>query len=161
MAVDQGFNSLAHKIDAMSQDLEGQGLRKITNSVALAGKFDVLDEVESDIGPDRRMSNWRLKFNAGYEVTSNTTAVLTPRPIGPWYVLNEGRRGKQEAYPRGRRKRKIYRTPWGLRTATRGKPWRSGKSRGHNTWDNAVKVIERKTPERVHKETLKVIGKHF
>lgn len=162
MTVAEGFGPLATKITALQRDLDGRGLRSITNDVAYRGKKDVMTEVVKDLGPDMRMRNWgRFRFGAGYELTSNTSATLTPRPAGPWRVLNFGRYGKPRAYPRGRRRKKIYRTPMGPRTATQASGWASGRTQGKRTFENAAKVIARRTPERVHEATSKAISKHF
>ena len=130
--------------------------------MAFAAKGDVQEEIRRDLGGDLRMSGWRrVKFDAGFDVTSDHTAVLSPRPTAPWKVLEDGRSGKEAAFPKGRRRRKVYRTPVGLRTATSERPWRSGKTRGKNTMGRATVVIARKTPERVHKHTTAVLRRHF
>ena len=155
------FAAVAARFDRLSRDLNGAGLRAIVSAVALDAKKDIRKEVADDIGGDRQMSNWgRFKFDAGYDIESDHRAVILPRPANPWQVLEKGRRGGHKV-PKGRRRSKVYATPFGLRTATRDHPWTGSSSRGKRTWTKAALTIERKTPQRVHEQTTAVIGRHF
>jgi hypothetical protein len=60
-------------------------------------KTTVLAESRKDSGGDNRLSRWGkngTKLNAGYSIKGNVNAeaVLTPRPAGPWRVLEDGAR---------------------------------------------------------------------
>lgn len=155
------FGGVIAKVDALRRDLDGRGLRSIVSAVANDGKGDVREITTLDLGPDRRMSNWgRFRFDAGYDVTSDHTAEIKPRPAAPWEVLDRGRKGGHKV-PKGRRRLKRYRTPQGIRSASRDQPWTGSKSRGLRTWTKAQVTISRRTPQRVHEHTVKIIGRHF
>lgn len=155
------FPEVAAKVDALRRDLDGPALRKITTSVAVDAKRDVDHEVVRDLGPDRKMSGWgRFKFGSGFELLNDHTAELKPRPPGPWNVLEHGRKAKPAGQPK-RGKRKVYRTPHGLRTATKAHPFRQGATRGHKTWSIATRTIAARTPERVHEHTQTAIARRF
>ena len=156
-----GFDSLAHKVGALARDLDGRSLREITGRVALEAKNDIHTEAARDLGSDRRMSGWgRFRFSAGYDLTSDHTAEIKPRPAGPWVVLERGRRGKAAGQPK-RKRTKVYRTPWGLRTATKSAPFRTGGTRGHRTWTIAMRTVERETPQRIQQHARRTIARHF
>lgn len=158
---DAGFAELAGKVDNLARALSGDALKRVVTRVALAAKGDVRDEAADELGPDRRMSGWtRIRFDAGYDVTGPTTAEVTPRPAGPWAVLNFGRRAKASGLPR-RKRAKVYRTPWGLRTATPAHPFRQGATRGHYTWTRAVHRIAEQTPRRVQAEERAALARVF
>ena len=157
--MDSTLSTSGDKFAKLADQLTGPALRRITNKVSLAAKKDVESEIRSDIGADMRMSNWKVKFGAGYRLTSDSNSILQPRPPGPWQVLEFGRRGKPGAFPRGRRRSKVYNTPVGLRTATQGAKWTSGKSKGQGTFRRATTVIGRETPKRVNRELVAAIRK--
>lgn len=153
------FRTVALKVEALREDLDGAALRRITSDVAFDAKKDIEAEVRRDLGADQKMSGWgKFRFTAGYELTSNHTALLGVRPAGPWQVLESGRRAT--SLPK-RRRSKVYATPHGLRTATKDKPFRIGAARGHHTFTIAVRKIERETPDRIHRHTVAAIAAHF
>lgn len=161
MASRDGFGPLVAKLGQIENHLSGGNIRKITNAVAFDAKKDVRKEAESDLGSDRKMSGWgRFTFDASYKLTSDSTAEITPKPKGPWVVLIKGRKYKRTGQPK-RRRSKVYRTPEGLRTATKAKPFVQGRTRGKGTWDRAAKVMERETPKRIHRHTNDILKKVF
>lgn len=158
----QGFEELDTKVRGFGRLLDSDGMRAVTGSVALDGKKDVEKVVARHLGPDRKMSNWgRFKFNSRYDLTSSTTAELYPSPAGPWQVLNFGRRGGHKLPKRKRLAYKRYRTPQGIRTASRARPWVGSSSKGKGTWSVAVKDIADNTPERVHKHIRRQLARYF
>jgi len=153
------FDALAAKLGrqvaAIGQEMSGSGQRSILTKVSVEAKKDVDKEVVASLGGDRKFSNWGVRFGSGFEVVSDSRSELKPRPLGPWLVLEKGRKGKAAAYPRGRRRRKVYRTPWGPRVATQANPWRSGKTAGRKVWTKAGKPIVSETPKRFRREINK------
>ena len=108
--------------------LSGPDLRKTTSRVAYLAKQDALAALDADL-PGRKFTHWRPKLGVGYEITSDTTATLAPRPGGPWKVLDEGRS------PGGKYSRKRRRfVAWG---STHGRhtwhPRRRLQGRARNT----------------------------
>jgi hypothetical protein len=160
VAVAESFAAVAAKFEAIRNDLDGAGLRKITNAVALDAKNDVREHIVEDLGLDRKFSGWKPRLDARYDVINDHQAVIEPRPAGVFKVLDAGRRARSGGLPK-RAKRKVYRTPWGLRTATRNKRWRIGATRGKGTWTKAVHTIADKAPERVDKHTVAVLSRHL
>lgn len=147
------FTDTARKLQSLEADLGPMGLRKIAASVGMDAKRDVLEEAARDLGPDRRMSGWgRFQFGAGYEVRGSSSVAISPRPAGPWVVLERGRRAKPGGIPK-RRRTKVYRTPYGPRSASSARPWPVGRTRGHRTFTVAVRRISERTPQRVHDHT--------
>lgn len=153
------FEEVANKFRKLANDLDGAGLEKITTRVATLGKGDVLKEVENDVGSDRKMSGWRPKFNARYDLTGPGVATIRAVPPGPWKVLEDGRRNGV-TLPK-RKRRKVYRTPRGLRTATKEKPFTLGGTTGKGTFRKAQTVIARKTPDRIRDETNKLLKSYW
>lgn len=142
------LDAVALKVGRLADMFDGRQLDAIATKVGVAAKRDVTDQVGRDIGRDQRMSNWgRFKFRSGFEVDRGMVD-LRPRPVNPWRVLEQGRKGGHKI-PKGRRRRKVYRTPQGLRTATREKPWVGSSSRGLRTWTKSAVKIERESGERV------------
>lgn len=70
--------------------------RKATSDAALAFKGAALKSARKDSGGDLRLSRFGkkgVKLNVGYELDGSPgvqRAVVTPRPMGPWKVLEYG-----------------------------------------------------------------------
>lgn len=141
------FNLLNTKLDEIASNLTGAALRQITDSVAYETKKLVESELEGDIGADRKFSGWkRVKLGVGYEVTSDYEATISPRPNGPWKVLDRGRRSGAAIPARGRGNKTLM-TPYGPKTYSRTKPLVIGGTRGKRTWINSVDEIKRRIPD--------------
>lgn len=130
------------KLSRLTDALEGPSQREVIGRIALAAKNDALTALDRD-RPGRKFHNWKPKLSVGYDVTSDTTAVVKPRPSGPWKVLNDGRR-RGRKYVR-KRKRVIG--------------W--GPTKGKDTWTKAHAEIVAKTPNRVDDEVQKHLRKVF
>lgn len=134
--------ALDAKLGRLVDSLDGTSLTALTKSVALAAKNDALDALDADL-PARKFTHWRPKLGVGFEVTSEATAEVKPRPSGPWRVLDQGRtRGSKFV----RKRRRVI-------------GW--GPTKGHDTWATAGHVIEQKTPERVDEGVQHIIRKAF
>lgn len=69
--------------------------RNATRDAALAFKDAALTEARKDSGGDLRLSRFGkkgVKLGVGFEVegNANSRATVTPRPMGPWKVLQYG-----------------------------------------------------------------------
>jgi hypothetical protein len=149
------FAALDRKLGALADALDGRALTAITTRVAKDAKDDALKALRGDVGGDQKMSNWRPKLNARYDVTGPGEANVKPTPSGPWKVLDEG--AKPHTIKAKRRNRSsVLRTPYGPRRSVR-----HPGTRGKGTWDEASNRIARETPKRVHIEVRKALGRVF
>jgi hypothetical protein len=96
----------SNSVDELVGKLIGAGDQVVRSSkdcvqeAAQAYKSSVLEQARKDTGGDGRMSRWGRKsggttLSAGYKVggsQSSPEALLTPRPAGPWRVLEDGAR---------------------------------------------------------------------
>jgi hypothetical protein len=137
------FASFSHKIGVLRDELDGTALQRKLDHIGIAAKKDALNALKSDIG-DTSMSNWRrkrqIKIGVRYDFLSESEIEVkpTPRSLGPWTVLEQGRRA-------GRSKPK--------RRSPRGRYYSASK--GKKTWSEAVKIMERETPKRVDRYVVK------
>lgn len=140
MGESRDLAALAGKLGAIADALDGTSLRKLTSRVALAAKNDQLAHLDTEL-PGRKFRNWRPKLGAGYEVISDSAAVLKPRPTGPWKVLTDGRK------PGSKQSRKAGRlVAWGA-------------TEGRGTWMEGITVIRAETPGRVDEGVQDIIRK--
>jgi hypothetical protein len=89
-------------VDEFAKKIVAGGKSVVENRDAVAASADaykaaVLVQGRKDSGGDLRLSRWGkngIRLNAGYELKGNVnaSAVLTPRPAGPWRVLEDGAR---------------------------------------------------------------------
>jgi hypothetical protein len=91
----------SNSVDELAKKLVSAGSGLVDNNrkgVAAAAdvyKAAVLDAARKDSGGDGRLSKWGksgTQLGAGYKLEGNATAVLRPRPAGPWRVLEDGAR---------------------------------------------------------------------
>ncbi len=118
----------------------GAANRPAVSNAALAAKKVTLAVATPDTGGDLRLPRWGrrgLRLNVGYEITSpsasTSRAVVRPRPIGPWAVLEDGADPHVIA-PRPRGKRKALRVGDGFAART-NHPGSAGKK----TWTKGVR----------------------
>ena len=138
---DLDLSQLTDVIGKLANVLAGPDLRKITSRVAYLAKQDALQALDSDL-PGRKFTNWRPKLSVGYEIESDTTARLFPRPGGPWKVLDAGR------------------SPGGKFVRKRGRFIGWGKTAGKSTWTgDVIPTVGRETPGRVDEAVQAAIRK--
>lgn len=99
MGTSNSVDELVAKIVAGGDQIV-RGSKDCVQEAAQAYKSSVLEQARKDTGGDGRMSRWGRKsggttLSAGYKVggsQSSPEALLTPRPSGPWRVLEDGAR---------------------------------------------------------------------
>lgn len=94
MGTSRSATELAHKLDAAGRSITGHN-RAAVGAAADAYKDSVLTQARGDSGGDLRLSKFGrngVKLGAGYDVDGDVraTAKLSPRPMGPWKVLEYG-----------------------------------------------------------------------
>jgi len=147
------FLRIAKKFDAYQGLIDGRGARWITTQVALEAKKGLLDASKAEVGSDGTMSGWRrqskkrpnakkVRFRAGFELTSDHKAEFKPKPNGLWKVLEIGR-------DPGVSKR------WG----TRGR--RYGRAPGKGVWSFFWREFALIVPNRVEKYNRELLKKVF
>ena len=145
------FADLSRKLGRAVDVLDGTAMRTVLTDVGVAAKKDLRVEAERTVGTDLKFSGWPRggKLSSGFEVTSNTTLTLSPRPYGVWVVADRGR--KATTAPRRGKKSSVVtmKTPWGPRSYTKASPLHIGRTRGHRTLTLARERIEQETPKRV------------
>lgn len=91
MGTSRSVGELVGKIDRYGRAIP-RANRKAVTAASMRYKEQALRSVERDTG-DRRMSNLgRFKLGAGFEVSGDVDAraVLKPRPMGAWAILDSG-----------------------------------------------------------------------
>lgn len=142
------------KVDRLKAEVDGRALAKKLDEVGKGAKADAAEAVTGDIG-DLSMSNWwrgrPIQIAARYDVVSDHEIEVapTPRSRGPWRVLEEGRRGGSatDLVLVGRVRKSGTR-----RARSRGR--NQGATAGKNTWSDAERLIEERTPDRVSKHVV-------
>jgi hypothetical protein len=122
-------------------------VRRMVGKAGMAGKKSALEAAAKDLGGDRAFSNWRrrIALSAGYDDTGGSTVRINFRPAGMWQLAEQGRRGSGPIRPK--RGKQAVRTPQGLRARSS-----YGRSRGLNTFTDAVKDAQREVPKAAAKQ---------
>lgn len=92
MGTSRSTAQLVGKIDRYANAIP-KANRKAVTAATMRYKERALQNVEADTGGDRRMSNLgRLRLGAGFELSGDVDAraLLRPRPIGAWALLDSG-----------------------------------------------------------------------
>jgi hypothetical protein len=115
--------------------------KRILDKGGMAGKKAALDAASKDLGSDRAFSNWRRKvsLSAGYDGAGGSRVQINFRPAGMWRLAERGRQGSGKIRPR---RGQAVRTPDGLRASSS-----YGRSRGLNTFTDAVQEAEHEVPK--------------
>ena len=151
---------VSHKFQKLGTELTGPALKTVGTAVGEAAKDDVLAKVKRDAGGNDSLSGWRnstLKIGAQYTVKGDTVTV-TPENLsrGPMRVLNDGRhQGNASGFsgPGVSKDGTTKRTKAGKVRKVRSRQasrW-NGRTRGKGTWDDAIDVVVRETPDRALK----------
>jgi hypothetical protein len=93
----------SRSVDELAKKMVAAGTGLVRNNgdavAAMANGYKnaVLDQARKDSGGDLKLSRWGkngTKLNAGYDVKggAQASALLRPRPAGPWRVLEDGAR---------------------------------------------------------------------
>ena len=153
------FDEVAVKFQKLATALSGPAIKQIGNEVGLAAKDDIAKEVRKDAGGDQAMRGWRrgnpIKISGRYDFKGTTSIVIAPAKgtAGPMRVLNDGRnQGNAPGFsgPGVSKDGTTKRTKsGGVRKvrARQSKRW-NGRTRGKGTWDDAIEVIVKETPQR-------------
>lgn len=133
------FAGFERKLAAIERDLTDK--RTLTR-LGVQAKGDAVEALRADIG-DQSLSNWRrrrpIDLTPRFEIEGDQVHVAPKRgAVGPTRVLTAGRQAG---------------------VSRRGRP--VSASRGKGTWDDAVELMERRTPERVHREVQAVLRRHL
>lgn len=137
---------LNRKLESLSKDLTGPGLRRALTKVGMEGKSLTSAAVQGDLG-DLSMSNWRrgrpIQIGVRFNVLSDSAVEFTPTPrsSGPMRVLEQGR---QAGASKGRKRK-----------------GRVGATAGRGTWTDATKKMEQELPKVIHDHVRTVLRKQF
>lgn len=95
MGTSRGTRQFVGKMNDVAQTITGTN-REAVSAAAAAYKAAELAAGSKDSGGDLRLSRWGrsgVKLNVGYDITQTgvrSEAVVKPRPMGPWKVLEYG-----------------------------------------------------------------------
>ena len=109
----------------------------LQHAIGQFGKEEAIDVIQRALGSDQAFSGLRrrVKLGAGYDI--GKPVVLNLRPVGLWFLADEGRKRSKKVYPRRRGGKQAVLTPDGP------KAWfQSGRSRGHKVLVKTEKNIE-------------------
>lgn len=143
------FDGLRRKLERTEALLDGSAMRAaLTSKVGPGAKADIRAEAAIVLGPDRKPSGWPRAgaLDGGYDVTSNTTLTVKPRPYGVAVVFEDGRKGGTA--PK-RRKSITMATPYGPRTFLKAEPMQLGRTHGHRVLTLSRERMDRETPGRL------------
>lgn len=156
------FVDVTTKANRLARELGPAGNRRMILFLGRAARADYDSVIADDLGSDQAFRNWRrppkkrLKISAGLFVVDDETVTVGPRLVGPFHVLDRGRkeRAAQERYeiqysdgPRGRRRR--YAKAKRAVSATAGR----------NTSYRARVLIGKRTPQRAAAYTARRLAK--
>jgi hypothetical protein len=146
----------------------GRKLEKITDPASLgrivmaggmAGKKAALEAAASDLGGDRSMSGLRRKaaLSAGFDRTGGSEVTLNFRPAGLWLLASRGRTSSGTIRPRKRGgKGALAGNGFGPRASSR-----YGRSRGLDTFDDAIGKARTTVPKAAFKQFVIEVGSVF
>jgi hypothetical protein len=139
--------------------LDKGSLSRIVNAGGMAGKKAALEAAARDLGGDRAFSGMRRKapLGAGFDHSGGTQVTLNFRPAGLWRLASQGRRssGVINARKRGG-KRALAGSGFGPVARSR-----YGRSRGLDTYDDAVRKSQTEVPKAAFKQFVREVGSIF
>jgi len=166
-----GFGDLSKRIDLIAREMTGEAAAARLRKVGVLSKTDINDAVRADLG-DLSMSGWRRgnphEVVGRFDVVSPGTLEMFPagKAKGPMRVLQQGRNQGDAAGFAGpgmtRTGGVVGRTKSGAVRKTRAfkaRKW-NGYTQGKDTWDDAVRIMERNMPSRYHVEWLRDVARH-
>jgi hypothetical protein len=132
-------------------------LKRVVEAGGKAGKEAALDAASRDLGGDRAFSGMRRKapLGAGYDQSGSTSVVINFRPAGLWRLATAGRQSSGVIRPR-RGKQALAGNGFGPVRASR-----YGRSRGLNTFDDAVKKAQTTVPKAAARQFFAGVGRAF
>jgi hypothetical protein len=144
----------------------GAKLERITNPAILArvveaggkaGKEAALEAASRDLGGDRAFSGMRRKapLGAGYDKSGATSVTINFRPAGLWRLASQGRSSSGVIRPL-KGKRALAGNGFGPVRSSR-----YGRSRGLNTFDDAVKKAQTTVPKAAARQFFAGVGRAF
>lgn len=151
------LHSLADACSAFVDDVVDEALPAIGATLRTAA----LASAARDTGGDRRLSRYNggrgATLDAAVTKAGRGRVTLTPRPAGPWALVEAGSRRAWWWEPRDPRRRRGSR----LHLASGAVRWyvRHGGVRGHQTWSRAVERIESELPDVVHDSVVASWGR--
>jgi hypothetical protein len=150
------FGQLNHKLGRFERELIPAEQIKMLKLLGRWGKRDYEKFLKQDLGADQKMSNWwnpkyggkPAKVQVRYKVKARALGAdnltFAPKPVGLFYVVDQGRVPKQDSSP-------LRKDP----TKSR----KNSPSRGHNTAERAKPVVEAETLRRLESIITKKLAK--
>lgn len=144
--------------------MSGEAAKRSLTKIGVDAKGDALEAVKADLG-DNSMSGWwrpsarrpsrkPIPVVTAFSVVSDTELQIIPRgsSAGPWRVLEEGRKAsaKGDEYSYSKRRTTKARGAF-TATYTRNRKRNSGSTPAKRTWTEAVRLMQERTPARVHR----------
>ncbi len=134
---------------------------RIVRAGGMAGKKAALDAAAHDLGADRAMSGtgYRRKraqpLSAGFDAEGGTAVAINFRPAGLWRLASQGRQSSGFIRPRKRGGKRAVTPAAGVARA-----WsRYGRSRGLDTFDDAVRKARTDVPKAAFEQFQAEVGR--
>lgn len=154
--------ALAAKVAATQALLQPAAMRRLVTKLArMAKEQDVEPEARAVSGGDGVLSGMGrrgARLGSGYDVLSDTRAVLKPRRAGPWALVTFGSRG---SFPVPKRRRRVILAgpSFGPVVATREHPVIHPKVRGKGAWTKVTARAGRESGRRADQELVNGLRK--
>lgn len=154
----------------LASGLTGEQMRKALDKVGVAAKGDAVEAARVDLGSDRAFSGWKRvgPLEARYSLHKNMSGLTVhraPRSAGPWRVAEQGRNQGNASGFQGpgvnRETGLTSRTSSGRLRRVRARQARrwNGRTVGKDTWTDAERLMERRTPARLMEAMTDVMRK--
>lgn len=148
------FASIGAKVERLKKDMTDDSL---SNAMGVKAKKLADQAASSDLGGDAKFSGWAPKLDTRYDIVGRGRISFKPtrRSAGPWTVAQWGRNSAE-----GPSLADSSLTPTG-RVSRRKKKRYNGKTKGKDTADDALVLIDRAMPKVVDAELGRVIRRIF
>jgi hypothetical protein len=141
----------------MEKITDPAAIARIVRAGGMAGKKAALDAARHDLGGDRAMSGFRRKaaLGAGFDAAGGTAVAINFRPAGLWRLASQGRQSSGFIRPRKRGGKRAVTPAAGVARA-----WsRYGRSRGLDTFDDAVRQARVDVPRAAFEQFQAEVGR--
>ena len=154
---DETLGQFESRIGRFVDTLASDWAKTTADKVGVEAKRIATDTASADLGGDPKFSGWVPTLDTRYEHVAPGVISFHPtkRSAGPWTVAEFGRHTSAGPAMVGPRLTKSGRV-----SKAKAKRW-NGRTAGKGTATKALEAIDKRAPQVVQREVVKVIGKFF